>query len=424
VIRGVGATFVAVLALLAFAAGPASASPSARFGIQDDAWVLYGPGTLDQRLTTLQGLGVGVVRVTLRWDQVAPTQPAKPRDKADPAYRWGLYGDLLDAMHTRGMTALVTLYGAPRWSNGGLGPNHLPTFGFADFAYATAVRFPWVRMWTLWNEPNTATFSTPVSPANYVNLVLNPGYAALHGASSHNLVAGGVTSPRKTPTGMSPLAFMQGMRAAHARLDAYAQNPYPLSPSETPTRTSCRTCSYFTMATLPEIRADVTRYFGASKQLWLTEYGYQTNPPDSLLGVSYARQAQYLSEAALRVWRQRGVTVLIQFLVRDEPNVGGWQSGLYSVGGTPKPAVHAFSLPLAQASRSGSRVSLWGMVRPGSGARAYVLQVKSGARWRAVATGRTARNGVFTRAIAAGRGAQVRLWSPALRYAGASLKLP
>ena len=424
-IRGVGATLVAVLALLAFAVAPAAAAPGARFGIQDDAWLLYGPGTLDQRLTTLQGLGVGLVRLTVRWDQVSPAKPATPRDAADPSYRWGLYGEALDALHGRGMNALVTLYGAPRWSNGGLGPNRFPTDGssFGDFASAAAARFPWVRMWTVWNEPNTATFSSPVSPSAYVKQVLNPGYAALHHASPRNLVAGGVTSPRKTPTGMAPLAFMQGMAAAHARLDAYAQNPYPLSPSETPTHTSCPTCSYFTMATLPEIRADVSRYFGASKQLWLTEYGYQTNPPDRLLGVSYARQAQYIGEAGLRVWRQRGVTVLVQFLVRDEPAVGGWQSGLYTVGGAPKPAVNAFALPLAQIARSGSRVSLWGMVRPGSGARSYVLQVKTGRAWRTVATGRTARNGAFTRSIVAARGSQVRLRSAALGYAGPTLKL-
>ena len=298
-----------------------------------------------------------------------------------------------------------------------------PASGFDDFAYSAAARFPWVHLWTIWNEPNTATFSSPVSPALYVSRVLNPAYTALHRASRRNLVAGGVTSPRKTPTGMSPLAFMQGMHAAHARLDAYAQNPYPLSPRETPTQTSCRTCSYFTMATLPEIRADVTRYFGAAKQVWLTEYGYQTNPPDSLLGVSYARQARYLGEAALRVWRQRGVTMLIQFLVRDEPGLGGWQSGLFTVGGAPKPSVHAFALPLAQLSRSGSRVSLWGMVRPGAGRRSYVVQVKSGRAWRTVATGRTSATGVFTRSVVAPRGAEVRVFSGALGYAGAPLQL-
>ena len=47
----------------------------------------------------------------------------------------------------------------------------------------------------------------------------------------------------------------------------------------------------------------MTRYFGA-KPLWLTEYGYQTNPPDRLLGVSYALQAKYIGEAALHVWQQ------------------------------------------------------------------------------------------------------------------------
>jgi hypothetical protein len=427
VIRGVGrtvaATLVATLALLALAALPAQASPGAKFGIQDDAWILYGPGTLDQRLATLQGLGAGVVRFTLRWDAVAPTKPATPRDPADPAYAWGRYGQVLDALQARGLTALVTLYGAPRWSNGGLGPNHLPTAGdFGDFAYAASRRFPAVRMWTIWNEPNTAIFSTPVSPSLYVTRLLNPGYAALHQASARNLVAGGVTSPRKTPTGMAPLAFMQGMHAAHARLDAYAQNPYPLSPSETPARTSCESCSYFTMATLPEIRRDVTRYFGA-KQLWLTEYGYQTNPPDPLLGVSYAKQAQYIGEAGLRVWRQPGVTVLIQFLVRDEPALGGWQSGLYTAGGAAKPSVHAFPLPLAQVSRHGSRVALWGMVRPGRGARSYVVQVKAGAGWRTLASGRTAGNGAFARTVTAARGASIRLFAPALGYAGPTLRL-
>jgi hypothetical protein len=408
---------------LALLASSAQASPGARFGIQDDAWLLYGPGSVDQRIATLQGLGVGVVRLTLRWDLVAPTKPAKPRDDTDPAYHdWGAYGEVLDALHAHGLTALVTLYGAPPWANGGANYRHLPTSGFGDFATAAAVRFPWVRMWTIWNEPNNGMFASPVSPSLYVKQLLNPGYAALHAASSQNLVAGGVTSPRKTPSGMAPLAFMQGMRAAHAKLDAYAVNPYPLSTVETPTRSSCSHCGYFTMASLPAIRSYVTKYFGA-KPLWLTEYGYQTNPPDRFLGVSQARQAQYIGAAALRVWKQPGVTVLIQFLLRDEPSVGGWQSGLYTTTGAPKLSVHAFSLPLAQQSRRGSRVALWGEVRPGAGARSYVLQIRTGSGWRAVATGRTSGSGAFARTITAARGAKVRIWAPSLGYASPPLAL-
>jgi hypothetical protein len=416
--RGVA---IAVLLLALAAAVPAAASPGAIFGIQDDAWLLYGPGTLDQRLTTLQGLGVGVVRMTLRWDKVAPTKPAKPRDPE--VYDWAEYGDVLDALHTRGLQALVTIYGSPRWANGGARENHLPAEGFADFATAAAARFPWVRLWTIWNEPNTSVFSVPVSPSLYVRLLLNPGYAALKAASPRNVVAGGVTSPRKTPSGMAPVAFMQGMRAAHAKLDAYAQNPYPLSRNETPSHTSCTRCSSLTMATLPEIRAAVTAYFGP-KPVWLTEYGYQTNPPDPILGVSYARQAQFLGDAAARVWRQPGATMLIQFLVRDEPAAGGWQSGLYTASGVPKLSVKAFALPLAQTARSGLRATVWGQVRPGAGARSYVLQRKAGRRWVAVGPPRrTARSGAFTRVLTLPAGTQLRLFAPALGYASPGLTL-
>jgi hypothetical protein len=413
---------VFVLALLG--AAPALASPDAQFGIQDDAWLMYGPGTLSERLTTLDHLGTHLVRFTVRWDQIARTKPAAPRNPDDAAYTWGQFETVLRALHARGITALVTLNGSPAWANGGHAANWLPTSGFADFAYAASRRFPWVHLWTVWNEPNSRTSAVPVSPSMYVRTLLNPAYASLHQASSANVVAGGVTSPRRTPSGMSPLAFMQGMKAAHARLDAYAQNPYPVSPGETPFHTTCSSCSVLTMASLPAIRADVTRIFGAAKPLWLTEYGYQTNPPDRLLGVSYALQARYIGESALRVWQQPGVTMLIHFLVRDEPSIGGWQSGLFSAGGSVKPAYHAFALPLAEVSRSGPRAVLWGQVRPGSGARAYVLQWSAGGHWRSIGgTARTGAGGTFSRTVTLPRGARVRVLAPGAGYASPPLTL-
>jgi len=413
---------IVVLALCA--AAPAAASPGAQYGIQDDAWLMYGPGTLSERLTTLDGLGTRLVRFTLRWDQVAPTRPVTPRDPADTAYQWGQFETVLDALHADGITALVTLYGSPPWANGGHPPNWLPSSDFPDFAYAASKRFPWVHLWTIWNEPNGRTFSIPVSPRDYVQKLLNPAYASLHQASAANVVAGGVTSPRQTASGMSPLAFMLGMRLAGAKLDAYAQNPYPVSRGETPFHSPCERCTVLTMANLPTIRADVTRLFGAAKPLWLTEYGYQTNPPDRLLGVSYALQARYIGEAALRVWQQPGVTMLIHFLIRDEPSLGGWQSGLFSAEGSVKPAYHAFSLPLAEVSRSGAHAVLWGQVRPGSGARVYVLQSYAAGRWRPIGgTAHTDARGAFSRTVTLARGARVRVWAPAVGYASPPLSL-
>ena len=420
-----GVAAAVVLSTFALAgAAPAGASPGAAFGLQDDAWLMYGPGTLAARVATLQGLGVHLVRFTLRWDKIAATQPADARDPSDPAYAWGQFDAVLGALHAAGIAELVTLYGSPSWANGGHPPNWLPQRGFADFAYAAAQQFPWVRMWTIWNEPNGRTFSVPVSPSLYVQRLLNPAYAQLHLSSSANLVAGGVTSPRATPTGVAPLTFMQGMKAAHARLDVYAQNPYPVSRGETPAHAMCVQCTVLTMADLSAIRADVTKYFGGRTGLWLTEYGYQTNPPDRLLGVSWALQATYIAAAALRVWQQPGATVLIQFLVRDEPSLGGWQSGLLTVGGTEKPSYHAFALPLAQVSRQGAKAVLWGQMRPGSGPRAYVLQWFTGGAWRSLgAAGRTDSSGTFQRAVTLPRGARVRLWSPAAGYAGSAVVL-
>ena len=421
--RGAVATLVfAVLALLPIA--HAAASTSAAYGIQDDAWLMYGPGTLPQRLATLDALGAHLVRFTLRWDKLAPAPPATPRDPADTAYDWGLYETVLRALHAAGIAVVVTLYGAPAWANGGHPANWFPKDGYADFAYAASKRFPWLHQWTIWNEPNGRTFAVPASPQAYVRQLLNPAYASLHQASSANVVAGGVTSPRKTPSGISPLAFMRGMKAAGARLDAYAHNPYAVSSQETPFHAPCAHCDVLSMANLPEIRADVTRYFGAATPLWLTEYGYQTNPPDRLLGVSYALQARYVGQAALRVSEQAGVTMLIHFLVRDEPSVGGFQSGLFTAGGTAKPALHAYALPLAQVSRIGARSVIWGQVRPGSGARPYVLQRYTAGHWVSLGgTARTSATGTFTRTVTLPRGALVRITSPDAGYASPALGL-
>ena len=146
---------VALVAALAVAAPAAHASSFAQYGVQDDAWLMYGAGSVDERVATLRDMGAHIVRLSIRWDQVQPTQ-----SRLD----WGQYGVVLDALHAARIPVVVTLWGSPRWANGGKSANHLPTRGFGAFAYAAAKRFPWVRQWTAWNEPNTRIFAIPVSP--------------------------------------------------------------------------------------------------------------------------------------------------------------------------------------------------------------------------------------------------------------------
>jgi hypothetical protein len=66
-------------------ANSAHAAPGALYGVQDDAWLAHGPGTLESRLDELDRLGVDVVRFTVRWDVIADERPLVPRDPTDPA---------------------------------------------------------------------------------------------------------------------------------------------------------------------------------------------------------------------------------------------------------------------------------------------------------------------------------------------------
>jgi hypothetical protein len=406
-------------ALVALAApGLASGSPAIRYGVQDDAWLADGPGTLAERLDRLDAIGVQIVRYNLRWDKIAARKPSSPTSPADRAYTWTQSDTILRALKARGIAALLTVYGTPRWANRGRGPNWAPTkaSSIAAFARAAAKRYPWVQRWAIWNEPNQKRWLRPTSAAVYTTRLLNPAYVAIHAVNRRALVGGGVTAPRGNAGGVSPVDWIQGMDRAGARLDAYAHNPYPLSPhTETPWAGGCVGCHTITMATLPKLLRAVESAFGA-KRIWLTEYGYQTNPPDRLIGVSQSRQAEYLASAALRSYLAPRVDVLIHFLVRDEPQLGGWQSGLLSISGVAKPSYWGFALPLAQQARKGSEVVLWGQVRPGKGRRTYRLQKQVNGKWLWYGpTVRTSSRGFFQRTVTGRTGQRFRVWAPALQ---------
>ena len=103
---------------------------------------------------------------------------------------------------------------------------------------------------------------------------------------------------------------------------------------------------------IPKLLILVRRSFGP-KPVWLTEYGYQTNPPDTFLGVPPQRQATLLSLAAMRAWRLSRVTMLIQYLYPDEVVLSRFQTGLVFADNRPKPSLQAFKLPFAESRRTG-----------------------------------------------------------------------
>jgi len=391
------AVLLCALAAASFAAPRAGAATGISYGLTDDAWLADGPGTLDDRVARLQSIGVEVVRFTLHWNEIAPTRPSASTDPDDPAYDWSNASPVLDALHSAGIDVLLQLLGAPRWANGGEPANYAPksASSFAAFATAAAREFPWVRKWLIWNEPNQALWLRPTSPSTYVSRLLNPAYAAIHREIPGAKVAGGGTAPRGSRHGVSPVAWLQGMHRAHAHLDAYAHNPYPLNPKrESPTRGGCGHCTTITMATLNRLEILVARDFPHAR-IWLSEYGYQTNPPDNFLGVAPARQATYQAAAAYVAYHAPRVDLLIHFLYMDEPNVARFQSGLVTVAGIPKPSLAAFELPLAQTARTGNRASLWGELRAPAAGATGTLERKVGRSWRRLATVHAGAGGFF-----------------------------
>lgn len=394
------ALLVVLACVLVVGADPARSAPGIQYGIQDDAWLEYGPGTLADRVGTLDKLGFDVVRVTLTWSRLEPDRGS---------YRWDSADRLLRALERRGLSPVVTLWGTPAWANGGFGPNVAPTDGadFERFAHDAAQRYPFVRYWVVWNEPNKVTWLKPASPETYVSRILNPGYRGIKAAAPTARVGGGVTAPRGGRSGVSAAGFIRRMAAAGARLDAYAHNPYPLRPSDTPSYGGCG-CSALTMSNLSRLIGLVRATFPRAR-IWLTEYGYQTRPPDPF-GVTLAQQARFLADAARKAYATPRVDMLIHYLYRDEPDLARWQSGLETVAGRAKPARAAAVVPLVELGRRGSRTRIWGQVRPGTGKQRFVVQRFQRGRWVAVGGRRTTSvRGYFTVSLVAPRGSRLRV---------------
>jgi hypothetical protein len=353
-IRGIAAVLAAVTSLCVPAAG---AAPGMLVGLLDDANTLGDPGTT---FPVLSELHVQVVRMTLSWRAAAPTQPTNPRDPADPAYNWARVDRAVQAASDAGLQVLLTIWGTPGWANGGQAQQRPPTNAktLSDFAYAAAKQFPAVKLWLAWNEPNNPIDLAPqytrirgkwvlTSPAAYAK-ICTAVYSGVHAASAGTKVGCGATAPRGndepggTRPSVDPIAFLKGVKIAGLQtFDAWAHHPYPGSHSETPTTRPPAYQHAVELGNIDVLTKELTRLYGP-KRIWITEYGFQTNPPDTFFGVSWAKQAAYVSQAFAIARKNPRIDLMTWFLLRDDVPIGGWQSGLETSAGARKPAFSAF----------------------------------------------------------------------------------
>ncbi|TMJ93487.1 MAG: hypothetical protein E6G67_12255 [Actinobacteria bacterium] len=369
---------VAAAALVGATAQPAESSRYLRIGIYDEAQTLYGP--IPQTFSLLGQLHVQEIRENLYWGGtygVAQKRPAKPRDPGDPAYHWALYDRTVEYAQQYGIKVLFSIFATPSWESGISSKNIAPKSSndLRDFAYAAAQRYsgdyaddsgrilPAVKDWTAWNEPNNPTFLAPQyrkvgsswviqSAVSYAK-ICNAIYDGVHATFNANeRVACGVTAPRgnNNPSSdrasVSPLAFLRATKKAGLlRFDAWAHHPYYAGPSDQPTTKPVTAkgapATAVTLGNISDLIRTVTQLYG-NKRIWITEYGYQTNPPDTLFGVSWARQALYLKQAFGIARANPRIDMMLWFLLKDDPSLNGWQSGLITIGGRKKPAFAAF----------------------------------------------------------------------------------
>jgi hypothetical protein len=363
--------FAAIVLLAAGLSVPAAqAKRHMLIGMQDDAMVLYGnpPFTFGM----LKQLRVQIVRVNLNWDRVAKRRPAHPQDPADPAYDWHVYDRAIRYAGQNGMQVLLTILFVPSWANGGK-PHNIPPTNYNDlrnFSYAAATRYsghyipntdrfdetylPPVNYWLAWNEPSNPNWLQQtsggrfVSPRSYARICTAIWQGVHFTNFTGEKVACGATGPRgnnqarSSRPSMSPLAFMAATKRAGLRnLDAYAHHPYYGKPSETPT-TKPRGGAV-ELGNINMLIAKVNKLWG-KKPIWITEYGWQTRPPDRLFGVTFARQTAYVRQSFAIARANPRIDLMVWFMLRDDTNLGiGWQSGMLTAAGKRKPAFSVFA---------------------------------------------------------------------------------
>jgi hypothetical protein len=377
----------------------------------------YPPGSWDRydRIVTLaRGLGLAV---NLDITGPAPLWATGSPQRADIAKTYtpspGEFGQFVQAV-------------ANRYSGGFVAPT--PTL---DPSHPGPPRpLPRIDFWSIWNEPNQPGWLTPqwlpdshqpggfreVAPTLYRGLV-DAAWSALqatgHGSDtilvgetapkglnvkgltraikalhfirqlyclddSYRPLQGAAAEARGCPT---TAADSRRFAQAHPALFAatgWSHHPYELTfaPNVAPIDRD-----FVTIANLGRLSAalqTIFRVYGVTRApmpLYLTEFGYQSDPP-SPLGVTLAEQAAYLNESEFIAYTNPQVRTLSQFLLNDDTAVKGndlvarlgatFQTGLRFHSGGDKPALAGYRLPVYLPEpriARGHTLRVWGFVR-------------------------------------------------------------
>jgi hypothetical protein len=290
---------------------------------------------------------------------------------------------------------------------------------------------PAVDRWSIWNEPNVPTWlqpqytgkassPRPESAIRYRALAL-AGLRALrasgHGSDTLLLAE---TAPLGRTTGpvgdrqAPPVDFIDNLlcltskggklrgsaarragcrKAPRFRVSGFAHHPYARGGSAPPlSRAGRDEIRISNIGKLFRILDDAGRHGRLPKRLpvWFTEFGFQTNPPDRVLGVSLADQAKFLNQSDYLASKLNRVKSVAQYKLIDEQNQAAFQTGLRRFGTLKKkPGWAAYRLPIWVA-RKGRQVKVYGQLRPAASGATEQVEVQrrpsKGGSWSTVKT--------------------------------------
>jgi hypothetical protein len=415
------AFLISLVLCAAFAAMPAAASAAATQTMTFEApRELLSDATRDKTLDEITSLGVDNIRQLVYWHDFAPNPDSavKPNfDPTDPAAyppgTWDSLDKLFAAAQQRHVAIQLTLTGpVPKWATKSkrdtvTDPNPAE---FGAFATAVVRRYgDRVSLWSIWNEPNHPDFlrpqykkGKPASPRIYRTL-FRAGAAAIRAkGGQHDTILMGETAPIGNTNVVRPLVFLRGAlcldshwhksaRCGQLDADGYSHHPYTKrsGPRYRPPNHDDVTIGVVSRLVRALDRASKAGALRHGQGVYLTEFGVQSEP-DPFVGVSLARQAEYIGIAEQIAFSNPRVKSFSQYLLSDDPprpgpriaRFSGFETGLRASNGTAKPAYDAFRLPLVVTNYGPSDV-LWGRVRPYPHKTTVLLQTaRPGKAWR------------------------------------------
>lgn len=338
-------------------------------------------------------------------------------------------------------------------------------------AVAPEEPLPSVDRFIIWNEPNhqglllpqwKADGRAPASPGVY-RAMLRAGYAAVKQARRTARVLIGNTSSTGGKRGsgpVAPLEFLRELACVDARYkprrsaecanfavlpgDGWSHHPY--SQNERPSRVSKPKTEPgdVRIADLPQLAAALDRLVRmgriarANRNIYLTEFGYETKGIPGRPRVDERQQARWLTWAEYLADRIPTVKSFAQFLLRDQPPApvrvsasaarpyGEYSTGLLHVDGRDKIAARTFLAGLFAQLQPKGKVLLYGRLRLGAGRKVVVLQRQvRGGPWRRLVRLEVDGRASFERTRSHVAGAQYRLTYPGpagRRRSGLALK--